>query len=289
MELWMLYAIIWSIASGVFWFLQNIEWKSSINSNSFIIYSHLWMVIMWLFLLIINNSQIYLNFEMFIYALILNFLYVIVLKFRLKSLKFLDTSSFFINYRIFSSILLIILGQIFFGEYIDSNEYIWIILWFIIFYLLIEKKQISDDKKDVWKWYIYLWLAVIILSLIWILQKYITTDYFDLDLYLVYSGFVWIFATYVLKWKSDNFWDVVRIKNKRDFLLLFAWAIVMPISFYSYCSALAEWWDLAIVYKIISYWLFIPIILSVIFYKEKITLKKLLAFILTIASIGLFV
>jgi hypothetical protein len=49
------------------------------------------------------------------------------------------------------------------------------------------------------------------------------------------------------------------------------------------------WWDLAIVYKIISYSLFIPIILSIIFYKEPITPKKLLAFGLTVLSILLFI
>jgi uncharacterized membrane protein len=61
-----------------------------------------------------------------------------------------------------------------------------------------------------------------------------------------------------------------------------------------YCSALFntlafQQWDVAIVYKIISYSLFIPIILSVIFYKEKITVKKWVAFLLTIVSILLFV
>ena len=46
--------------------------------------------------------------------------------------------------------------------------------------------------------------------------------------------------------------------------------------------------NVAIVYKIISYSLFIPIILSIIFYKEKVTPKKMIAFLLTILSIALF-
>ncbi|MCD5380450.1 hypothetical protein LR004_00850, partial [Candidatus Gracilibacteria bacterium] len=54
-------------------------------------------------------------------------------------------------------------------------------------------------------------------------------------------------------------------------------------------SAVASGGDLAIVYKILSYSLFIPIILSVIVYKEKIGIRQIIAFILTVISILLFI
>jgi uncharacterized membrane protein len=43
-----------------------------------------------------------------------------------------------------------------------------------------------------------------------------------------------------------------------------------------------------VIYKIYSFEIFIPIILSFIFYKEKLTLRKIIAFILTFVSIWFF-
>jgi uncharacterized protein (DUF486 family) len=48
-------------------------------------------------------------------------------------------------------------------------------------------------------------------------------------------------------------------------------------------------WDIAIVYKIVSYSLFLPIIFSITYYKEPLTPKKIIAFILTVVSIWLFI
>ena len=52
--------------------------------------------------------------------------------------------------------------------------------------------------------------------------------------------------------------------------------------------SLAHGANLVIYAKISSYSMFVPIILAIIIYKEKVTIKKLVAFILTIISLGLF-
>jgi uncharacterized membrane protein len=289
MEIWMMYALVWSVTIGIYWFLQKIEAESNINRNSFILYSHVWMIIYPLIYLLITWWKIHFNMQIFLYALLLNTIYVIIMKFRLKSLEYIDSSSYFINYRIFSSILLLIFGQIFFWEIISIKEYIWIFLWFIIFYLLLEKKYNKESDNNVYKGFIYLAIGIIWVSLIWIIQKNFILLDLDFSSYIFFSWITWSIVTLWMSWKDKIIKDILSIKKKKDYVFLFVCATIFPLGMFCNLQAVDGWGDVAIVYKIISYSLFIPIILSVIFYKEKITLKKALAFILTIASIGLFV
>jgi len=48
-------------------------------------------------------------------------------------------------------------------------------------------------------------------------------------------------------------------------------------------------WPLSLWYKILSYSLIVPIILSMIIYKDKITKRKAIAFALTMISLALFI
>lgn len=290
MEIWIIFALISCFATGMFWFFQKIESESkTLNSEAFIIYAHLWMVIIPILWLLIWKVDIIFDWNMLLIALILNFLYVIIIKTRLLSLKFLSSSTYFINYRIFSSILLLVLGQVFFWELISTKEYIWIFLWFFIFYLLLEKKDSQETKSDFKKWYIFLTLGIVLLSIIWLSQKYLILWNFDVMSYMLYSWFFWIFSVFILSKNKDKALRSLYLKESKDKILVLSAWIIFPIWLYWNCSALLSWWDVAIVYKIISYSLFIPIILSIIIYKEKVTWKKLLAFILTVASIWLFV
>jgi uncharacterized membrane protein len=210
------------------------------------------------------------------------------MKFRLKSLEYLDSSSYFINYRIFSSILLLIFWQIFFWEIISVKEYIWTFLGFVIFYLLLEKKYKNESGDDIYKGFVYLGIGIIWVSFIWIIQKQFILLDLDFASYILFSWITWSFVTLWLKGDKNTLGEVIKVKNNKHILFLLLCWTIFPLWMFFNLNAVYQWWDVVIVYKIISYSLFIPIILSVIFYNEKITVKKLLAFILTIASIGLF-
>ena len=290
MEAWLIYSLISCISVGLFWFFQKIESESKlINTNGFIIYAHVAMIVLPLFMFVSGISQITVNLQLIFYAAIMNFLYILILKTRLKSLKFLSSSTYFINYRIFSSILLLIFGQILFWENISAQEYLGIFLWFVIFYFLLEKKTKKESDRDLKNGYIFLFIWVLLLSVIWLAQKQFTLGDFDVVSYIFYSGFAGIFSTIMMKKKDEKLWEILHVKRKKDVLFLLATSIIFPVGMYCNLYALMAGWDVAIVYKIISYSLFIPIILSIIFYKEKITPNKIFAFILTIASIWLFV
>ena len=219
------------------------------------------------------------------YGAMITGVYIAILQSRIKCLKYVDSSTYFINYRIFSSILLLIFGQILFSEVISLQEYVLIFLWFLIFFLLLEKKEKKESKSDFVKWIYYILFGVVLITVAQLLSKSFVVSGHNIASLFVVQWFVGMIIMRLRQKEGKKIW---KVTNKKEILFL------MINGIFFYCSALFntlafQQGDVVIVYKIISYSLFIPIILSVIFYKEKITVKKVVAFILTIVSILLFV
>jgi len=64
------------------------------------------------------------NLEVILISTITPIFYTYVLKLRHNCLEYMSSSSYFINYRIFTSIGLLLIGAFLFGEYISFQEYI---------------------------------------------------------------------------------------------------------------------------------------------------------------------
>lgn len=290
MEEWLFFAIISTISSGVFWFLQKVEVESkTIHRDGFLLYAYASMVLISAVIMVFSWDYLELNLSVILPAFLLNFLYVIILKARLKSLSYITTSSYYINYRIFTSSILLFLGQIIFSEQINLQEYIGIFLGFIIFYLLLEK---SSDNKKAWnvkKWYMYLAICTFLAVVSWVFQKFLVLHDLHILSYIFYSGLSGLIFTMLLRDRSKNTIELLKIKNMNDVWIYLVLISVFTTGVYWTLKALSLGWDVSIVYKVFSYSLFVTIILSMIFYKESITWKKILAFALTIISVWLFV
>jgi len=289
LEPWLIYAIATSICIGFYWFAQKMKAEMSEQSdNGFIFYSYL---LMWLsgfvWPVFLQRPFDITSIDTIIYAFLITVFYIIIVKTRLQSLRYLSSSTYFINYRIASSLWLLIVGVIFFSESISWKELLWIIIWFFVFYLLIEKKSQSESFHDLQKWFWYLLLWSIAVTWVQAVAKNFALS--DLDIFTLVL-WQWIFGTLfvlVLKWK-ETYKNVLQVADYKQWLFLLISGIIFGSATICNNYALIGW-DLAIVYKIISYSLFIPIILSIIFYAEQVTWKKLLAFWLTFVSIFLFI
>lgn len=288
-EYWIYYAIAASVCIGFYGFAQKIKAEIPDQSdNGFILYSYL---LMWLSAftgpIFFGSSLDIRNVDTMLYALAITFFYIIIVKTRLVSLRYLSSSTYFINYRIASSLWLLIVWIIFFSESISLKEIIWIGIWFVVFYLLIEKKSQSESLWDIKKWFLFLLIGSLAVTWVqWVAKNFALSD---LDIFTLVL-WQWIFGVIfvlLLKWK-ETLWQVWEIKGiKHLWFLLFSWIIFWAATIFNNYALI--WWDLAIVYKVISYSLFIPIILSIIIYKEQVTTKKIVAFVLTILSIFLFI
>lgn len=289
MEDWLLYALITSLWVGFYWFAQKVKAEHPEQSDTgFIFYTYLiflltglwWIYVTW-------EVENFYDKRAMLYALWVMFLYTIVVKTRLLSLRYLSSSSYFINYRIFSSIWLLFLWVFLFSESISVKEIAWVFVGFLVFYLLLEKKSESETKTDMKKWFFYMFIWSLCIAGLQSFNKDFALSWLNVYSLVLYSWVFWIIFALLLK-GGEKVSSVMKIQNFKHGIFLFVSWIIFSVATVTNNLAFV-WGDLAIVYKIISYSLFIPIILSVIFYKEKLGYKKLLAFILTILSIFLFI
>lgn len=92
-------------------------------------------------------------------------------------------------------------------------------------------------------------------------------------------------------WSVTSFITYKYIKNDKDYSILHikrTWIItglLNFLTFYFFVKAVTLWDNLWVVYTIQSLYIVIPIILSIIFYKEHFDMKKLIAIILTVATV----
>ncbi len=289
METWMIHALLASLFTGLFWIFQKIETeKPHIDRDSFIFYAYFLGFIANLIIFFFLDISLVWDFSAIGAGLFVTLIYIYVLKLRHNCLEYMTSSSYFINYRIFTSIGLVIIWAGMLWEVITFNEYAWIALGFIIFYLLIEKKNQTEAIQDVKKWYAYLAISIVLAILIWVIQKYFTLTASSVWMFLFSSslaGTLWALLTS----KDFNFKKTLRIPNKKTFLFLALVGITFGPWYIFHLYAIYSGWDIAIIYKIISYSLFFPIIFSILYYREPLTLRKIIAFILTIISVGLFI
>lgn len=287
-QYWFIFAAIASTSIGLYGFAQKMQSEQgSISNTTFIFYSYVAMMVFPVIAMLILQSPPRFEKEELLYSLFITSVYICIIRTRLQSLKYLSSSSYFINYRIISSIWLLLIGLFFFTEHISLKEILGIIVWFVVFYLLIEKKDTKESVWDVKKGFFYLFLGTIGVALLQTAAKNFAIGDYDVLSLIFFQWVYGVIFSYVFQ-RGENLKEVLYVRSWRGRMFLFAAGFLFALSTVVNNIAL-QWWDLAIVYKIISYSLFIPIILSIIIYKEQVWVKKLIAFVLTLISIFLFI
>lgn len=282
LEYWFIYALLTCLSVWLVGFINKVIVEKKYNQGlSMTIFYFIQVLIYTIAFIYVWNYTIswIILFFWFLWG-ILDYFY---LKTRFISLQWISSSLFFINSRLFSSIALLLLWVIIFWDNISLNEYIWFFIWFIVFWLLFEKEKVKN--LDYKKWLIFLWIWIILLVVVHFGIKYVTTILDNLFLLFLSYSITALFISVFSNKKSLNFND----KNLPNIIFL---NIFHAIFFASYVYFLFNTYDLAnlwIAYKIQSYSIFIPIILSIIFFKEKITYKNLIAFVLIIISLWFFI
>jgi hypothetical protein len=220
-------------------------------------------------------------------ALIIGFFDFLTPIWLLTALKYLDTSLTFISIRILSSFLILYIWIYILWDQLSIYNIVWFFFWVIAIFFLSWfsfKEKHSIHKK---------WFLAVVISIIWITWahsyfKYIVQD-INIPSYVFFKflvSFFFLILYMVIRRKFHNF-------NRKEVQLSIPYAItscfLFSIFFLYIIPNIYILWPLSLWYKILSYSILVPIILSIIIYKEQITKKKILAFILTIISIILFV
>ncbi|USN57838.1 MAG: EamA family transporter [Candidatus Peribacteria bacterium] len=203
----------------------------------------------------------------------------------MHALKHVSSSLFFINYRVISSLLLLLTGVLFFGEELSAYNLLGFALGFIVFFLLYENEKSEKKEKDIRTGMLYLGGAIVLAGLGHTIFKCISSE---VDIYSFYffrgltAGICISLFLFVFQKKR------VQVPSVGVVILALIHAVLFTSYYVYFLQKAYAFGYLSISYKILSYSIFIPIILSIIFYKEKLTLKRVLAFILTVISVLFF-
>ena len=288
LPIWFIYALMGTITIGLFNFCTKIVSEENKNKFYFLLYFYTLVVILSSIVMVFSkNISFDYNFLIILISFLIVTLYFFVLNTRIKALKYISSSIYFINYRIFSSILLISIGFLIFSEEFTILYLYGFLLGFIVFYLLHDKDgDVSKEKKDLNKGIKLLFIGIICISIVQTLSKFSAVEDLNIFSIMFFQGVFGILLTLFFNRKKIKE-NLKMIPNIKDHLLFAGAGVLNFLSIFFIFLAFMEG-SLSIVYKIISYSIFIPILLSVIFYKEKITTRKTFAFVLTIISLWFF-
>lgn len=285
MEIWFLFAIVSIFTSGLHNFTLKVAAENKYNISILNIYSFLIVIVCIGFYLALNIDQITLSLTkpILILSSLSWLLFYLWMFSRIEALKNVDTVIFFPLYKTFWPIIVTMISIFFFHEQLEIKEILWIILWVSIPILLVTN---SEKKKQI---NLMLWLILIIITSIlsaigsWISKEVMIQEY-NVALYLFITSIFWFIFSVISYKLSKN-----KQKNSHKSmwkLSLLSWILYLS-SYITFMYALQ--WNLAIVFTINSFSILIPIILSIIFYKEHFDFKKWCVILLSIISILLFI
>ncbi len=205
---------------------------------------------------------------------------------RVESLKHIDTTIFFPLYKTFLPIIITLISFFYFQESLTSQEGIWIVCGLMIPLLLLNKQE-NTVQKNLKLWVVLVVITSMLATVAWVVPKLIHTQGLDIDLFVFFGSLSWaIVASFsYLIWKKSTAQKVYS----KEWIYMFA-VVLGVFQFLGFlCYSYATQWNLAIAMTINSFSILIPIILSVIFYKEEMTYKKAFVIFLSIVSVILFI
>ena len=282
MEIWLILSLGSLIFFGISEFLSVVIAKNKLNKDKYIYWSILLALPVSFTYLIFSGG----NIE---YSLLFLFLLIIARValtekdlFQIKSLKYIESSIFF---PMRENILIIggfFTGMLFFNEFLNTKEYLYIFFAIIIISLFLDFNKFKVDKSFK-KGFIFLIIASVMLVITITINKYVVEN-FDIPSFLFLSHI--IAATYLIIKNRVLKKDSLKIKkdDKKTIILAFLFSICSFWGILSLLNALILG-KIVIVHSIVSFSLFVPIILSYFVYKEKVNRKKILALVLFILNI----
>lgn len=285
METRLIFAVLLIFVSWFFNFLLKIAAERKYNISLIYCYSYFIMTIcLWIYLLF--NLQIFNTPNIYIVLLLsfLNWLFYFLGSFaKIESMKNIDTVIVFPLYKTFWPIIVTLISLFFFNESLEIKEIVGIIIGILVPLWLITKVENKRQNN------LYLWVFLVLVSAIltaitsWVSKEIMFQNY-SFILYLFFSCAFWVVFSF-LSYKFFN----KNTENKTKWLVklsIFIW-LTNFISFIFFMLALK--WNLAVIFTIWSFSILVPIILSIIFFKDHFNLRKAIIIILSIVSIILFI
>ena len=211
---------------------------------------------------------------------------------KVAALRYIDTSIYFPLYKTLTPSLAIVFGVIFFHEAFSIKEWLGLLLGLLVPLVLIHIRDFSTQKNLA----VGLWLVVltgVISAVATGLNKYAINFTSGAVLQLVTIATIGVVIGSVVslmnKYKTTRVWKEIKTQTNPS---LVWWALVrssfITASMYFMLQAFSLGAPLAIANTIQSFYFLIPIVLSVLIYKEPIGQRRIVAIALCLLTLVLF-
>lgn len=286
-NLWILYSLGGLLFLWLADFSKKVMLKKWWDKDVFLFTSFIFFILVLFINFIFHFDMNVINYNLMKPALIIWFFDFITPIWMLAALKYLDTSFAFISTRLTSSFLILFVWVYILWDYLSIFNLVWFFLWIIALFLLSGFSLKQKHKINL------KWILGILLALIWMVSshsyfKYVVND-IDINTFVFFKflfSFLFLIVYMLLRKKFKTF-------NKIEFKKIIPFSLISTFLFIIYSLYILPQmyilWTLSLSYKILSYSLFIPVILSLIIYKEELNKKKIFAIALTIISVSLFI
>jgi len=285
MELWFLYTILSASLAGLFTFGLKIAAEKDLQANLLTaVYFFTSALLSFGAWLIAGKSSFEFTNALIIGAVLgvlSSSLYVI----QIQGLKYIDTAIFYPIYKTLGPLLVIVAGVAYFGEQLTQLEYVALALSLLVPLMLLTKGE-QDRQKNLWRGVVILLICAGVAAVIAVLAKFAIDRSIDIFLLLlvqmVFGLFTNVFIGYLRR-------HPLKLQELTSSYLRYGLMLgILMFSFIVFSLLAFKEGLVSIVYTVQSFYILIPIVLSVIIYKEHINARKALAITLSVAAIILF-
>jgi len=204
----------------------------------------------------------------------------------LTTLKYLNVSFALVSIRIISSFFILLIGVFVLGDSLSLWNYIWFFLWAFAIFLLSGFSFTQKNNFPI-KWMIAMCVTFVGIIISNSYFKYILPEINVHDFMAVQFSTTWVVLTiYMILRQKFQYFSILEIK--KVFSYAFYTSIIFLFHFLYFLPNIYLLWPLSLGYKMLSYSLIVPILLSIIFLWEPVNRTRIIAFGLTIVSIFLF-
>ncbi len=276
MEYWIIYSLLAGVLIGTGNFYYKVVASNTMSKTRVMWYANIPYLIFPLFYFFVK--WFYIPASLLLLLLVAARIIIATEKnlFIIEALKYIESTIFFPVHKIIQIFASFVVGMILFWEYLSLTQIygLFVGVWVV---LLLNSKKNRNIQVNYKKWIWYLLAANLMILFSSTINKYIASIDFDIVTYLFLSGVFGIIYLFIVK-KDIN----IDALKKPDFSEMKIGILNGSLKFFwfvCFLTALSKW-PFALVQLAHLSSILIPIILSIIIFKEKINAQKIWAFIL---------
>lgn len=288
MELWFLYALITIFTGGLTTFFSKVAANRGDDSN-IVTMATFGVLLVGGFIMWLVTGASWGGFDQIMWPILASgILFAILFSLRIQALKYIDTTIFFPVYKTLAPLFLLVVGVFYFKDSLDGLDYLGIAVGALVPLLLIHRSE-QARQNNLARGLGILLTCVLVTTVTFSLAKYIVDIVDNIWLFVWFQALIAVgfCLLRIIKQNGHAWWREIRSIPGRTWQIGIAAGFFDVVGAYFLFNALRDGL-ISIVYTINSFYLLVPIVLSVWFYKEHMNTRKALAIGLSIVAILFF-